>query len=194
MRNTTDRQDEITAYPIEYEEISIFNPTTGFAAFLIPAVLVLIINRRYCSESVSLQELPGKTTGLKTSCPSTGIITERYGIVLGKGLKLFLGLYIGSFLRTLCGPKIIQPQPDRATRFISIIRRPLSGSLHFLCNDHFHRHSQPGDLYADFCIHLRTLVIYFRYFLAGAAIPPFWKYVSYIFPVHIRHQWLCKNQ
>ena len=43
--NTTDRQDEITAYPIEYEEISIFNPTAGFAAFLIPAVLVLIIQQ-----------------------------------------------------------------------------------------------------------------------------------------------------
>ncbi len=27
--NTTDRQDEITAYPIEYEEISIFNPLPG---------------------------------------------------------------------------------------------------------------------------------------------------------------------
>ena len=39
------RQDEITAYPIEYEEISIFNPTAGFAAFLIPAVLVLIIQQ-----------------------------------------------------------------------------------------------------------------------------------------------------
>ncbi len=43
--NTTDRQDEITGYPIEYEEISIFNPTAGFAAFLIPAVLVLIIQQ-----------------------------------------------------------------------------------------------------------------------------------------------------
>ena len=28
--NTTERQDEITGYPIEYEEISIFNPTPGF--------------------------------------------------------------------------------------------------------------------------------------------------------------------
>ena len=43
--NTTERQDEITGYPIEYEEISIFNPTAGFAAFLIPAVLVLIIQQ-----------------------------------------------------------------------------------------------------------------------------------------------------
>ena len=43
--NTTVRQDEITAYPIEYEDIAIFNPTNGFAAFLIPAVLILIIQQ-----------------------------------------------------------------------------------------------------------------------------------------------------
>lgn len=43
--NTTTRQDEITAYPIEYEDIAIFNPTNGFAAFLIPAVLILIIQQ-----------------------------------------------------------------------------------------------------------------------------------------------------
>ena len=43
--NTTTRQDEITAYPIEYEDIAIFNPTNGFAAFLIPAVLILIYSR-----------------------------------------------------------------------------------------------------------------------------------------------------
>lgn len=30
--NTTDRQDEITAYPIEYEDVAMFNPTNGFAA------------------------------------------------------------------------------------------------------------------------------------------------------------------
>ena len=43
--NTTARQDEITAYPIEYEDVAIFNPTNGFAAFLIPAVLILIIQQ-----------------------------------------------------------------------------------------------------------------------------------------------------
>ena len=29
--NTTDRQDEITAYPIEYEDVALYNPTNGFA-------------------------------------------------------------------------------------------------------------------------------------------------------------------
>lgn len=76
--NTTDRQDEITAYPIEYEEISIFNPTAGFAAFLIPAVLVLIIQQTLLLESALLPEQPAKTTVSKTLYLSTGITTEHY--------------------------------------------------------------------------------------------------------------------
>lgn len=43
--NTTNRQDEITAYPIKYEDVTLFNPANGFAAFLIPAVLILIIQQ-----------------------------------------------------------------------------------------------------------------------------------------------------
>ena len=36
--NTTERQDEITGYPIEYEDVALYNPTNGFAAFLIPEI------------------------------------------------------------------------------------------------------------------------------------------------------------
>lgn len=43
--NTTNRQDEITAYPIAYDDVALYNPTNGFAAFLIPAVLILIIQQ-----------------------------------------------------------------------------------------------------------------------------------------------------
>ena len=43
--NTTERQDELTAYPIEYKDVALYNPTNGFAAFLIPAVLMLIIQQ-----------------------------------------------------------------------------------------------------------------------------------------------------
>ena len=63
--NTTARQDEITAYPIEYEDIAIFNPTNGFAAFLIPAVLILIYSRHCCWVSVWLPEQPASKTGSK---------------------------------------------------------------------------------------------------------------------------------
>lgn len=43
--NTTDRQDELTAHPLEYEHIALFNPQSGFASFLLPAVLILIIQQ-----------------------------------------------------------------------------------------------------------------------------------------------------
>lgn len=43
--NTTDRQDRLTEHPIRYESVSLFNPQNGFAAFLIPAVLILILQQ-----------------------------------------------------------------------------------------------------------------------------------------------------
>lgn len=43
--NTTGRQDEITGYPIEHEEISISSPIAGFVAFPILAILILIIQQ-----------------------------------------------------------------------------------------------------------------------------------------------------
>lgn len=42
---TTERQDAVTRHPIAYEEVSLYNPQNGFATFLIPAVLVLIIQQ-----------------------------------------------------------------------------------------------------------------------------------------------------
>ena len=45
MANTTQRQDEVSTAPITYEDVSLFNPQDGFASFLIPAVLILIIQQ-----------------------------------------------------------------------------------------------------------------------------------------------------
>ena len=42
---TTSEQDKVTEHPIAYEEVSLFNPQNGFATFLIPAVLILIIQQ-----------------------------------------------------------------------------------------------------------------------------------------------------
>lgn len=42
---TTAEQDRVTEHPIAYEEVSLYNPQNGFAAFLIPAVLILILQQ-----------------------------------------------------------------------------------------------------------------------------------------------------
>lgn len=42
---STDRVDAITEHPIAYEQVDIYNPQAGFASFLIPAVLMLILQQ-----------------------------------------------------------------------------------------------------------------------------------------------------
>ena len=43
--NTTNEQDKTTVYPIRYEEVSLYNPQSGMASFLLPAVLILILQQ-----------------------------------------------------------------------------------------------------------------------------------------------------
>lgn len=42
---TTAEQDLVAEHPIAYEEVSLYNPQNGFATFLIPAVLILILQQ-----------------------------------------------------------------------------------------------------------------------------------------------------
>ena len=41
----TDRDDEVTVRPLEFDEVSIFNPTGGYGSFLLPAVFILVIQQ-----------------------------------------------------------------------------------------------------------------------------------------------------
>ena len=75
--NTTDRQDEITAYPIEYEDVALYNPTNGFAAFLIPAVLVLIIQQTLL---LGIGLSAANRTASATWCLSTATTTAHYAL------------------------------------------------------------------------------------------------------------------
>ena len=192
--NTTDRQDEITAYPIEYEEISIFNPTAGFAAFLIPAVLVLIIQQtlllgigfgcRYCPRKQPFQR----------PCSHQPALQRYFTDCTRKRSELLLDLYIGSFLCTVYCPKNIQPQPNRTTGLISVICCPLFSRLYILCNDCLYRHPQPGNVYADFCIYICPFIIYLRNFMAGSRHTSLLEICILHLPVYFRYQWFRENQ
>lgn len=41
----TDRDDEVTVRPLEFDEVPIFNPAGGYGSFLLPAVLILVIQQ-----------------------------------------------------------------------------------------------------------------------------------------------------
>ena len=45
LGNLTDRDDELSTHPIRFEGVPIFNPQGGYGTFLLPAVLMLIIQQ-----------------------------------------------------------------------------------------------------------------------------------------------------
>ena len=44
-RNYTAREDQITTRPLDFEDVPIFNPSGGYGSFVIPAVLMLILQQ-----------------------------------------------------------------------------------------------------------------------------------------------------
>ena len=43
--NYTDREDAITTRPLDFEDVPVFNPTGGYGNFILPAVLMLILQQ-----------------------------------------------------------------------------------------------------------------------------------------------------
>lgn len=180
--NTTGRQDEITAYPIEYEDVAMFNPTNGFAAFLIPAVLILLIQQTLLLGI----GLSAGTTREKNRFKDLVPINRHYHgtlrIVLGKGLCYFM-LYIAVSVYVLC----IVPHMFRLNQ-IGLPDNLLLFMLPYLAACIFF------SMTASIAIRNReTCMLIFVFtsvpllFISGvswpgAAIPAFWKYFSYIFP------------
>lgn len=76
LGNTTDRQDEISTAPITYEAVSLFNPQDGFASFLIPAVLILIIQQTLLLGIGMAAGTAREKTGMPTSYRPAAIIKE----------------------------------------------------------------------------------------------------------------------
>ena len=85
--NSTERLDEITAYPIEYEDVALYNPTNGFAAFLIPAVLVLVIQQTLLLGIGLSAGTQREQNRFKDLVPINRHYSGTLRIVLGKGLS-----------------------------------------------------------------------------------------------------------
>lgn len=180
--NTTVREDEITAYPIRYEEVSIFNPTTGFAAFLIPAVLVLIIQQTLLLGIGLSAGTAREQNRFKDLVPINRHYNGTLRIVFGKGLSYFLVYVLVSFYVLYVVPRLFSlnqiGQPDALVLFVL----PYLAACIFFA------------MTASIAIRNReTCMLIFVFtsvpllFISGiswpgASIPPFWKYVSYLFP------------
>lgn len=178
---TTDRQEEINRMPIDYDYVALYNPQSGFAAFLIPPVLMLIIQQ----------------TLLLGIGMSTGNCRERNGgyavplhrwyknpvhIVAGKALPYFM-LYVvlAIYMLTVVTDMFTLPRLGYFSTFMAFV-------IPFILACIFLGMVLSSLVYRrEDCILLLVFLSVPLLFLSGvswpaASMPDFWRYVSYLFP------------
>lgn len=179
---STAEMERITIDPIPYESIGLFNSQNGFASFLVPAILALVIQQTLILGIGML----GGTARERNRFHGLVPISKQYGgtlrVVLGKALTYLL-LYVvvcvwvmGIVPRLFGLPQVGHPYTLLlftlpylfACIFLSMT---LSG---FLTNRE-----------APMLIFVFTSLIFL--FISGvswplSAIPPFWKALGYLFP------------
>lgn len=181
LPQSTDRSTEIVRTPITYDYVPLFNPQSGFAAFLIPPVLMLIIQQ----------------TLLLGIGMSAGDARERFGgrlippgadygnpfcVVMGKALFYFLLYFVlGIYMFTIVTYCFGLPQLGELSTFITFLTPYLLACifLAIVLSKLVYRRED--------CIMLFVFLSVPLLFLSGiswpgAAMPEFWKYVSYLFP------------
>lgn len=180
--NTTDRQDEITAYPIEYEDIALYNPTNGFAAFLIPAVLILIIQQTLLLGIGLSVGTARERNRFKDLVPINRHYNGTLRIVLGKGLSYFMVYSLVAVYILCVVPWLFSLNQIAIPGVLTLFTLPYLAACIFFA------------MTASIAIRNReTCMLVFVFtsvpllFLSGiswpgAAMPAFWRYFSYIFP------------
>lgn len=181
LSSTTDRQAEINRMPIDYDYVPLYNPQSGFAAFLIPPVLMLIIQQ-------TLLLGIGMSTGNSREHHMGSVILfhpwykNPVHIVIGKALPYFM-LYIilGVYMFAVVTRLFTLPQLGHYTTFIAFLV-PFVLACIFLAmvlSSFIYRREDS--------ILLLVFLSVPMLFLSGLSwpasdMPAFWKYFSYLFP------------
>lgn len=180
--NSTHRQDEITIYPIRYEDVALFNPTNGFAAFLIPAVLMLIIQQTLLLGIGLSAGTAREHNRFRDLVPINRHYNGTLRIVLGKGLSYFMVYALVSVYVLCVVPRLFSLIQIGQPGVLALFTLPYLAACIFFA------------MTASIAIRNReTCMLIFVFtsvpllFLSGiswpgAAMPEFWRYFSYLFP------------
>ncbi|MBP5513359.1 MAG: ABC transporter permease [Bacteroidaceae bacterium] len=101
---TTQRDEEISAAPLSFDEVPIFNPAQGYGSFVLPAVLILIIQQTLMlgiglSEGTRHERHKFLPQGIRTGR------TMGLHLALGKGMAYFMVYVVWTAYLTLVVPR-----------------------------------------------------------------------------------------
>mgnify|MGYP000612303847 FL=1 len=180
--NTTARPDEITAYPIEYEDVAIFNPTNGFAAFLIPAVLILIIQQTLLLGIGLSAGTAREHNQFKDLVPINRHYNGTLRIVMGKGLSYFMVYSLVAVYILCVVPRLFSLNQIAIPGVLTLFTLPyLTACIFFAMTASIAIRNR------ETCMLLFVFTSVPLLFLSGiswpgSAMPSFWRYFSYLFP------------
>lgn len=180
--NTTARQNEITAYPIEYEDVAIFNPTNGFAAFLIPAVLILIIQQTLLLGIGLSAGTAREHNQFKDLVPINRHYNGTLRIVMGKGLSYFMVYSLVAVYILCVVPRLFSLNQIAIPGVLTLFTLPyLTACIFFAMTASIAIRNR------ETCMLLFVFTSVPLLFLSGiswpgSAMPSFWRYFSYLFP------------
>lgn len=180
--NTTDRQDEITTTPIEYEDISLFNPQDGFASFLIPAVLILIIQQTLLLGVGMSAGTARENNRFKDLVPLNRNYKGTLRIVIGKSSAyLLIYLIVAAYILCLVPQFFSLVQIARPWTLLAFILPYLLACIFFsmACSVFIHHRESCLMIYVFTSV---PLLFISGISWPGSAIPEFWKIFSYLFP------------
>ena len=181
QQNTTAREESLARWPIRFDEVKMYNPAGGFAAFLIPPVLMLILQQALClGVGMSMGRSRERFRGLVI--PPTKHYKNTLAIVLGKALVHFLLFLLMAFYMAVCVTRWFGlPQLGHFWDLLGFFV-PYLAACTFMAmfwSSFIYRRED--------CILLFVFMSIPLLFLSGvswpgASIPPLWQAVASVFP------------
>lgn len=182
MVSLSDRQQEVEVKPIDYEHVTYFNPQSGFASFLIPAVLVLIIQQTLLMGISLLVGAARDRNTFRNLIPIQNHYRGTFRIVFGKTFCYLTFYAIVSVYLLWVVPRLFDlPQMgDRMT--VAMFMLPFLLACIFFSMT---LSALVRDRESSFVIFIfLSLILLFASGISwpASSVPSYWKAFSYLFP------------
>ena len=180
--SSTEEQEKITVNPIPYESVAIFNSQNGFASFLVPAILILVIQQTLILGIGILGGTAREKNRFHSLVPVSRHFNGTLRIVLGKSFTYILLYVVVCIWALAVVPKLFSlPQVGEPWTVMLFVLPYLFACIFLSMTLSGFMTSRESPM----LVFVFTSVILL--FISGVswpkeAIPPFWKAVGYLFP------------
>ena len=180
--SSTIEQEKITINPIPYESVALFNSQNGFASFLVPAILILVIQQTLILGIGMLGGTAREKSRFHSLVPISRHFNGTLRIVFGKSLTYILLYVVVCIWALAVVPKLFSlPQVGEPWTVMLFVLPYLFASIFLSMTLSGFMTSRESPM----LVFVFTSVILL--FISGVswpkeAIPPFWKAIGYLFP------------